>query len=66
MRTSLAHPAHQLVSDGLYFRFQPTLDLAKDELDDASAESLRALKLHAERLLADREEAARFEPSASC
>ena len=51
----------QLLDEDLYYRFQPTLDLAKDDMDDASPENLRALKLQATRMLAEREQAARFE-----
>lgn len=51
----------QLLDEGLYFRFQPKLDLASDDMDDASPENLRALKLQATRLLAERLEAERFE-----
>ena len=51
----------QLLDEDLYYRFQPTLDLAKDDMDDASPENLRALKLQATRMLAEREQASRFD-----
>jgi uncharacterized protein len=61
MSDAVDYQLNQVVTDGHYFRFQPKLDLAKDDMDDASPENLRALKLQATTLLADREEAARFE-----
>jgi predicted acylesterase/phospholipase RssA len=61
MSDSVDYQLNQVLDERLYFRFQPTLDLAKDDLDDASPENMRALKLQATRLLADPDEAARFE-----
>jgi patatin-like phospholipase/acyl hydrolase len=61
MSDSVDYQLNQVLDERLYFRFQPKLDLAKDDLDDASPENLRALKLQATRLLADPDEAARFE-----
>jgi predicted acylesterase/phospholipase RssA len=61
MSDTVDYQLTQVLEDGLYFRFQPKLDLAKDEMDDAGPENLRALKLQAVRLLAERDEAARFE-----
>jgi predicted acylesterase/phospholipase RssA len=61
MSDSVDYQLNQVLDERLYFRFQPTLDLAKDDLDDASPENLRALKLQATRLLADPDDAARFE-----
>ena len=61
MSDTVDYQLNQVVDDGFYFRFQPTLDMAKDEMDDASATNLRALKLQATRLLGEREVAARFE-----
>lgn len=53
----LAH----LLGDDRLFRFQTKLDLANDDMDDASPENLRALRLQATTMLGDREVAARFE-----
>jgi uncharacterized protein len=61
MSDSVDYQLNQVLDERLYFRFQPKLDLAKDDLDDASPDNLRALKLQATRLLADPDEAARFE-----
>jgi uncharacterized protein len=61
MSDSVDYQLNQVLDERLYFRFQPKLDLAKDDLDDASPENLRALKLQATRLLADPDDAARFE-----
>lgn len=61
MSDTVDYQLTQLLDEELYFRFQPKLDLAKDDMDDAGPENLRALKLQATRLLAEREEAKRFE-----
>jgi patatin-like phospholipase/acyl hydrolase len=61
MSDTVDYQLTQVLDEDLYFRFQPKLDLAKDDMDDASAPNLRALKLQATRLLAEREVAARFE-----
>jgi patatin-like phospholipase/acyl hydrolase len=61
MSDTVDYQLTQLVDEGLYYRFQPTLDLARDEMDDAGPENLRALKLQATRLLAERAQAERFE-----
>jgi uncharacterized protein len=61
MSDTVDYQLTQLLDEELYFRFQPKLDLAKDDMDDASAPNLRALKLQATRLLAEREVATRFE-----
>ena len=61
MSDTVDYQLTQLLDEDLYFRFQPKLDLAKDDMDDASAPNLRALKLQATRLLAERDVAARFE-----
>ncbi len=61
MSDTVDYQLAQVLRDDLYFRFQPKLDLAKDDMDDASADNLRALKLQATTLLSDRDEAARFE-----
>ncbi|MCD6015099.1 MAG: Patatin [Solirubrobacterales bacterium] len=61
MSDAVEYQLTQLLDDGSYFRFQPQLDRARDDLDDASAENLRALKLQATRLLAEPDAAARFE-----
>ncbi len=61
MSNTVDYQLTQLLDEDLYFRFQPKLDLAKDDMDDASAPNLRALKLQATRLLAERDVAARFE-----
>jgi patatin-like phospholipase/acyl hydrolase len=37
-----------------YFRFQPRLDIGKDDLDDASATNIHALKLQATQMVNDR------------
>jgi patatin-like phospholipase/acyl hydrolase len=37
-----------------YFRFQPQLDIGNDDLDDASATNIHALKLQAERMIDER------------
>jgi uncharacterized protein len=60
MSDTVDYQLNQVLDEDLYFRFQPTLDVAKDDMDDASAENLRALKLQATRLLGDREVASRF------
>ncbi len=46
----------QLLGPGRYHRLQTPLDQASDDLDDTSPENLRALKLTAERLIAERED----------
>jgi patatin-like phospholipase/acyl hydrolase len=61
MSDTVEYQLNQLLRPEHYFRFQPKLDLASDDMDDASTENLRALKLQATTLLADREEGARFE-----
>ena len=61
MSDTVDYQLTQVLDEDLYFRFQPKLDLAKDDMDDASAPNLRALKLQATRLLAERDVAARFE-----
>ncbi len=61
MSDTVDYQLTQLLDERLYFRFQPKLDLASDDMDDASADNLRALKLQATRLLAERSEAQRFE-----
>lgn len=45
----------QLLGDERFFRFQTELTSASDDLDDASQENLRALRLTGERLVAERE-----------
>lgn len=60
MSDTVDYQLNQVIGDR-YFRFQPKLDLANDDMDDASPENLRALKLQATTLLADREEAASFD-----
>ncbi len=44
----------QLLGPGRYHRLQTPLDQASDDLDDASPENIHALKLTAERLIAER------------
>lgn len=61
MSDTVDYQLTQLLDEGLYFRFQPKLDLASDEMDDAGPENLRALKLQATRLLGERLQAERFE-----
>ncbi len=61
MSDTVDYQLNQVLEPDLYFRFQPKLDLAKDEMDDASPENLRALKLQATGLLAQRDQAERFE-----
>ncbi len=61
MSDTVDYQLTQLLDEGLYFRFQPKLDLASDNMDDASAENLRALKLQATRMLSERPEAEIFE-----
>jgi hypothetical protein len=61
MSDTVDYQLTQLLDEELYFRFQPKLDLARDDMDDASAANLRALKLQATKLLAKRDVAARFE-----
>ncbi|MDP9400136.1 MAG: patatin, partial [Actinomycetota bacterium] len=50
------HQVAHLLPEGAYFRFQVSLTTANDDLDDASAENLRALRLEAARLLDERGE----------
>lgn len=50
------HQVAHLLPAGAYFRFQVSLATANDDLDDASAENLRALRLEAARLLDERGE----------
>lgn len=45
----------QLLGDDRFFRFQTELTTASDDLDDASEENLRALRLTGERLIGERE-----------
>jgi uncharacterized protein len=56
------HQVERLVADkDAYFRFQPKLTDVNDDLDDASRENTRALKLQATRLLEEREEREKLE-----
>jgi len=41
----------QILGKANYFRIQATLDIAKDEMDDASSENIRNLELQAEDLI---------------
>ena len=61
MTDTVDYQLEQLVDDGRYFRFQTKLDTARDEMDDASADNLRELKLQATRMLAEDETEAAFE-----
>ena len=45
------HQVAHLLPAGAYFRFQVSLATANDDLDDASADNLRALRVEAARLL---------------
>jgi hypothetical protein len=44
----------QVLGPQRFFRFQTELTAASDDLDDASAQNLRALRLTGERLLEER------------
>jgi uncharacterized protein len=45
----------QILGKANYYRLQTTLDIAKDELDDASSENIRNLELQAEELITTQE-----------
>jgi uncharacterized protein len=46
----------QILGAANYYRLQTTLDIAKDEMDDASAENIRNLELQAEGLIRSSED----------
>lgn len=46
--------AQQLCGVGRYYRLQATLDIGNDDLDDASATNIHALRLLAQRVIEDR------------
>lgn len=46
--------AQQLCGEGRYYRFQATLDIGNDDMDDASATNIHALRLLANNVVEDR------------
>lgn len=46
--------AQQLCGEGRYYRFQATLDIGNDDMDDASATNIHARRLVAKRVIEDR------------
>ena len=46
--------AKQLCGEGRYYRFQATLDIGNDDMDDASATNIHALRLLANNVIEDR------------
>jgi len=48
--------AKQLCGEGRYYRFQATLDIGNDDMDDASATNIHALRLLANNVIEDRGE----------
>ncbi len=61
MADTIDYQLEELLEKDLYFRFQPKLDRAKDDMDNASEKNLRALRLQATRLLAQRDVREQFE-----
>lgn len=51
---TIDYQLQQLLGAGRYWRFQPTLTVAKDDLDDARPENIQALRQHAERMISER------------